>query len=57
MFTFERLIWGDSLPYLYIGLCMVSFIAEDMKRRQIALKQVGLVGVLFMSFRYAFLEV
>lgn len=53
MFTFERLIWGDSLPYLYIG----PFIAEDMKRRQIALKQVGLVGVLFMSFRYAFLEV
>ena len=27
MFTFERLIWGDSLPYLYIGLCMVYLLS------------------------------
>lgn len=42
---------------LHWALHGVSFIAEDMKRRQIALKQVDLVGVLFMSFYYTFLEV
>ena len=42
---------------LHWALHGVSFIAEDMKRRQIALKQVNLVGVLFMSFHYTFLEV
>lgn len=42
---------------LHWALHGISFIAEDMKHRQIALKQVGLVGVLFMSFHYTFLEV
>ena len=42
---------------LHWALHGVSFIAEDKKRRQIALKQVDLVGVLFMSFHYTFLEV